>query len=98
MPFTAKQDREKVERILSLNKAIEEMRAGLKPGDRCFSHYRGMKQAWKKERRWTTADTLAKALFADDEMRAYFLAYLVFFIKEVMKYEDEKMAENGDVE
>lgn len=98
MPFTGKPDREKVDRILALSKVLDDMRGSLKPGDRCFSHYRGMKQAWKKERRWTTADTLAKALFADDEMRAYFLAYLVFFFKEVMPYEEEKKAENGDVE
>lgn len=98
MPFTAKPDREKVDRVLALQTALREMQAGLKPGDKCFSHYRGMKKAWKKERRWTTADDLAKVLFPDDELRAYFLGYLVFFIKEVMKYEDEKMAENGDVE
>lgn len=98
MPFTAKQDREKVARILALSRTLDEMRKDLKPGDRCFNHYRGMKKAWKKARRWTTADELAKVLFPDDEMRAYFLGFLVFFAKEVMKYEDEKMAENGDVD
>lgn len=98
MPFTAKADREKVDQVLAVQKTLADMRAALKPGDKCFSHYRGMKKAWEKERRWTTVDTLAKALFPDDEMRAYFLGFLVFFTLEAMPYELEKKAENGDVE
>ena len=32
------------------------------PGDRCFVHYKRMVDAFKKERRWTTADTLYKEM------------------------------------
>lgn len=98
MPFTAKPDREKVDRVLALARTLDEIRKDLKPGDRCFSHYRGMKKAWAKSRRWTTVDELAKVLFPDDEMRAYFLGFLVFFALEAMPYEREKKTENGDVE
>lgn len=69
-------------------------------GDRCFLHYRRMMQDWKKSRRWTTADQLGLLLFPqmDEDKRAEFLAFLVFFIRHVMVYENEKAAVNGEVE
>jgi len=67
-------------------------------GDQCYLAYLPMIQAWKKERRWTTAHNLFKQTFdVDDEQAARTLAYLVFFVKEVMPYEEEKIQENGDI-
>lgn len=70
------------------------------PGDRCFLAYKHMMEEWNKERCWTTADRLMEEVFTKsdpDMFRAAFLAYLVFFIKHVMKYEEEKIQENGDI-
>jgi hypothetical protein len=72
------------------------------PGDRCYVHYRWMMDEWKKERRWTTADKIYAAVMRDDEsleeQRAKELAWQVFFNLHVMKYEEEKRAENGDIQ
>ncbi len=87
MPFTTPENRNKTDAIGPVER-----------GDYCFRHYRRQIRAWKKSRRWTTADELAENLFPDQEKRAEFLAYLVFFIKHVMTYENEKEAINGPVE
>lgn len=72
------------------------------PGDRCYRWYRWMTDEWKKERRWTTADTIYAAVMHKDEslaeQRAKELAWQVFFVLQVMEYELEKMEENGDIE
>lgn len=71
------------------------------PGDRCYVHYKWMVEAWKKEPRWTTADTIyAKVMDFSENCKdqcAKELAWQVFFIKYVMPYEDLKEAENGTI-
>jgi len=68
-------------------------------GDLCYLEYKKLIDAWNKERRWTTAHNELKTMFRieDDVDAAKFLAYMVFFCKHVMKYEDEKEAENGEI-
>lgn len=72
------------------------------PGDRCYIWYRWMIDEWKKERRWTTADNIYKTVkrpeTVGEEQRAKELAWQVFFVLQVMPYEEEKMEENGDIE
>lgn len=74
------------------------------PGDRCYKHYQRMMDAWAKERRWTTANSLYKDMLmrrpyaTTDEAIAEELAWQVFFIREVMPYEEEKAKENGEIE
>jgi pentatricopeptide repeat protein len=73
------------------------------PGDRCYVHYKRMVDAFKKERRWTTANNIYKEMIESrpykslDESVAEELAWQVFFIKYVMPYEDEKERENGTI-
>jgi hypothetical protein len=67
------------------------------PGDRCFSYYLPMMEKWRAERRWTTADSILKSMIPDDMKRAEVLAFLVFFIREIMIYEEEKAKENGEI-
>ena len=67
------------------------------PGDRCYVFYKTMIENWSVERRWTTADEILKSLIPDDMKRAEVLAFLVFFIREVLKYEELKAKENGEV-
>lgn len=75
------------------------------PGDKCYYFYKQMIAEWKEERRWTTAhkiyeemvNRIANKNWTDDTKRAYELAWQVFFAREVMKYEEEKSIENGEV-
>lgn len=88
MPFTPKEDRE---RTLKTG-------AWEKPGDLCFMKYLPMIKQWRANRRWTTAHNVFKETFdVTDEQAAKTLAFLVFFVKEVMPYEMEKVEENGDI-
>ena len=67
-------------------------------GDMCYLEYTQLIAAWLKERRWTTAHNEFKRVFdVTDEQAAKTLAYLVFLIREVMPYEEEKVKENGDI-
>lgn len=67
-------------------------------GDYCYLEYKKLIDAWRKERRWTTVHNLFKQMFdIDDEHTAKTLAMFVFIIKEVMPYELEKEAENGQI-
>jgi len=67
-------------------------------GDLCYIEYKKLITAWRTERRWTTAHNEFKRVFdVDDEQAAKTLAYLVFLVKEVMPYEDEKEKENGAI-
>jgi len=69
------------------------------PGQMCYLEYVKLINAWKAERRWTTAHNEFKRVFdVDDAQAAKTLAYLVFLIKKVMIYEDEKEKENGTIE
>jgi hypothetical protein len=67
------------------------------PGDRCFIYYREMMRVWRLNPRWTTVDEIAKTFFVDDQLRAAFLAFMVFFNREAMPYEEQKAKENGEV-
>lgn len=79
-------------------KRIEKTGAWETVGDLCYMHYKPMIEAWRKERRWTTAHNLFKKTFdVNDEQAAKTLAFLVLFHKEVMPYEYEKEQENGDI-
>lgn len=67
-------------------------------GDFTFLEYVPLKQAWQKERRWTTAHNEFKRLFGGtDRQVAKCLAFLEFYIREVHPYENEKFEENGDI-
>lgn len=68
------------------------------PGDLCYWEYLKLVNAWKANRRWTTAHEEFKRVFdVDNQQAAKTLAYLVFFVKHVMPYEDEKEKENGTI-
>ena len=73
------------------------------PGDRCYLHYKRMVDAFKAERRWTTADRLYKEMIVQrpyltlDEAVAEELAWQVFFLNYVMVYEREKESQNGTI-
>ena len=67
------------------------------PGDRCYVEYKHLMEEWRANPRWTTADELLAELIPDDNTRAKALAYAVFFIREVMKYEELKAKENGEI-
>lgn len=103
MPFIEKSKRELVDKDVRFAEA---------PGDLCYYFYKQFVVAWKEERRWTTAHTLYKDKLIllpcleelkgtkwtnKDIITALHLAWQVFFTKKVMKYEDEKETENGDI-
>ena len=67
------------------------------PGDRCYVYYKQMIDQWKANPRWTTIDKMMDNILPDDNARAYFLAFLVFFLKEGMRYEEVKEALNGPI-
>lgn len=67
------------------------------PGDRCYREYKYIMEQWDQSPRWGTVDRLAERLFPDSYERAHFLAFLVFFSREVMPYEEQKVRENGEV-
>jgi len=68
-------------------------------GDMCYQDYKRLVDAWNKDPRWTTAHNLTTAWFdlASDADTAHFLAYMVWFMKKVMPYEDLKEKENGTI-
>lgn len=89
MPFVPQENRKK----------IKETGAWETVGDLCYMKYQPFIQAWRKERRWTTAHNIIKQEFdITDEQCAKLLAFMVFFCKEVMPYEYEKIQEHGDIE
>lgn len=67
------------------------------PGPRCYVEYKRMMDTWRETPRWTTIDRIAKVLYPDDNLRAYFLAFLVFMAFHGYRYEEEKRNENGDI-
>lgn len=70
-----------------------------KVGELCYMKYLPMIKKWRNERRWTTAHDIFKETFdVNDEQAAKTLAFLVLFHKEVMPYEMEMAAKNGDIE
>ncbi len=67
-------------------------------GDLCFLAYKPLKEAWNKERRWTTAHNQYREVFnKTDEQAAKELAWLVHFVLNVIPYEIEMREKNGDV-
>lgn len=95
MPFIEQERRDIINR-LGLSGLVD-----IRPGDRCYVHYKRMVDAWNKEPRWTTAHALARDTAADDnghdDNTAAFLAFLVFFNTHVMPYELKKREENGGI-
>ena len=67
------------------------------PGDRCYIEYKKMIDLWRANPRWTTVDKMLEEWMVDEQERAFFLAFLVFFVKYAMPYEDIKEAENGRI-
>ena len=73
------------------------------PGDLCYSYYKPMVDAWKKNPRWTTAHEIFRKMmleyntFSFDDAAAYSLAWQVFFNLHVIPYELEKRKSNGDI-
>ena len=75
------------------------------PGDRCYLFYREIMEEWKRAPRWTTVDTIMTKLlnFLDGHdvnqasRSAALLAFMVFFAREVMPYEEKKCRENGEI-
>lgn len=97
MPFTETKDRRKMDKIQAMTRELHDLMVDVKPGDRCFLEYRRMMQEWRKNPRWTTIDTLAANILPDEQARAHFLAFLVFFLIHGMPYERAKQRENGDI-
>lgn len=93
MPFVTQEHRVKPDKTI--------------PGDLCHLYYKAIMDKWRLERRWTTVHMEFESIIAkftriprmasNFDIAAHFLAFLVFFIKHVMKYEDEKEAENGTI-
>jgi len=74
------------------------------PGDRCYIVYKGIVDEWRANPRWTTADRLARELIeylsggATTPYKASaLLAYMIFFCREVIPYENAKAKENGEI-
>lgn len=67
------------------------------PGDRCYVFYKELMKMWKENPRWTTIDKMAEYFIKDPQLRAAFLAFLVFFAIHGMDYEQIKRKENGDI-
>lgn len=104
MPFTKAESRQLCDKDVRLAES---------KGDLCYLIYKEFIAAWKKERRWTTAHELYKTKVVDtlwlykfkqndrytqvDAITALHLAWQVFFADEVMPYEQEMKAKNGEV-
>lgn len=67
------------------------------PGDRCYIEYKKMIDMWTASPRWTCVDQILENFIVDESERAFFLAFLVFFTKKVVQYEDQKEKENGTI-
>jgi hypothetical protein len=96
MPFINDSRREEIARYGL--EGLEEVR----PGDRCYVHYKVLVDVWRADPCWTTAHTLFKGLSTDtslddDDYAARALAWQVFFHLHVMPYEEQKRKENGDI-
>jgi len=68
-------------------------------GDMCYMEYKKLIDKFRENRRWTNAHNITKEFFdlESDEKTARFLAWMVWFCKDVMKYESEKEEENGTI-
>lgn len=68
-------------------------------GDLCYREYVKLIAKWNADPRWTTAHNITKEWFdfMDDEGTAHFLAWMVWFNKKVMQYEDQKEKDNGTI-
>ena len=74
------------------------------PGDLCYQYYKWMIDKWRVERRWTTAHNIYKEVLhirttgqSMDRAAALDLAWQVFFVMEVIPYEEEQMEKNGAI-
>lgn len=67
-------------------------------GDTTYWNYKELVDKFRQERRWTTAFNLTKEWFdLTEEDTQKLMAWMVFFNKEIMKYELEKETENGTI-
>lgn len=92
MPFIDQVSRRQLDNYLRLPSSS---------GEKCYIFYKQIRAMWNKNPRWTTADEIYRWVQEPetytDFKRAKELAWQVFFQKHVMKYEDEKEAENGGI-
>lgn len=88
MPFIKQEDRAK-NKVQLLYSVI--------PGERCYAMYLDMIETWRANPRWTTVDAILTNFIPDQQDRAEFLAFMVFFSLHVMPYEEQKRVENGDI-
>lgn len=95
MPFITQERRHMI--------ATRTMVGDPQPGDLCYGFYKPLVDAWRENPRWTTAHELYKMVLRTrdgampDEVAAMDLAWQVFFNLHVLKYEEKKRKENGDV-
>lgn len=104
MPFIDQEQRKRYPVRFGFDENLDSAAINGVVGDRCFVFYREMIHAWKKEPRWTTAHALKVNMINNmpylgvDDRAAYELAFAVFFNTHVMRYEERKREENGEVE
>jgi len=101
---------EQIQQMLS--KCVDDL-DNIAVGDKCYYFYKQMVTTFNNERRWTVAHYTYETMkfvienshdlfgsgsgWADDTRTAYDLAWQVFFAIQVMPYELEKQALNGDI-
>lgn len=104
MPFIS-QDKRKV--------VDADLRLADEPGDLCYAIYMHLFTLFLAERRWKTVHRIYKHFVMDpawaietfkdtkwtrpDIVTALHMAWQVFFVKEVMVYEEEMIEKNGDI-
>jgi len=92
MPFIPKRDREEIDGM---------DRDPATPGERCYCFYKDMVSKWRKNPRWTTADSIYQQVCAQEVLKvqqvAKELAWQVFFNIHVMPYELQKEREHGTI-
>jgi hypothetical protein len=90
-------------RRTAIDAGLMDLLREMQPGDLCYVHYKKMVDKWKANPRWTTAHEIYRDLYyaggslGHDDSIARDLAWQVFFIKYVMRYEDQKELENGTI-
>lgn len=99
MPFITQERRKEIDEVgLSSVHLLD----GLTPGDRCYVFYKEMVGRWRENPRWTTAHKIYKEMVLSgitdvDDFAAQNLAWQCFFYFHVLKYEELKRNENGDI-
>lgn len=89
MPFIDKQSRFNIATGVRLPET---------PGELCYMEYVRILKEWRESPRWKTVDRLFREVVPGGDVdTAQRLAFMVFFVKHVMPYEEQKAKENGDI-